>query len=544
VNENSIATGKYVKQIVADLAEEIPQRMREKNIPGLSMALVSREGAIWTGCFGYTDMTKVQEVNVETLFGLQSTTKTVTSVAFLLAVQKGLVKLDDPLVDYYPEFTVNSRFGKDECNKISFRHLLSHSSGLAMEARVGGVFNSDHCTFEEHVQSVSDSWLKFPVGTGFSYSNVGMDVVAYALERITGMRYPEYVQKALGDPLGITFHYDTQKVHAMHNAAKGHLGKRQALPVDPVGLGCGAAHLSIKDQAVFVRFLLNSGAFNGKQMLHSNYVGEMRVSDKEGWYGLGTFIGNDCGAVFCYHPGGGFGLRSELFWVPAYDFGVAAFANQEYQNYLGSLAKRVLRRVLQEKGVSPETTDFPFKDAPSKEVNSRSLEKLEGVYSGTWNTVRIELLGEKLYLVYPRRKVELRPYSATAFGAKSPRGVVFQLDEKGSPVSMKIFSENLGVLHMSYLGRPSKEHGPKREAWSRLIGKYTMIVYGTVHVSIRVQVDLDGYLHLEGWSNERLYEHPSIPDLFFTYQGDAVIFENDYMLYGNTKWRRILSKSH
>jgi hypothetical protein len=268
----------------------------------------------------------------------------------------------------------------------------------------------------------------------------------------------------------------------------------------------------------------------------------MRASDKEGWYGLGTFIGNDCGAVFYFHPGEGFGLRSELYWIPAYDFGVAAFANQEYEDYLGSLTKKVLRCVLQEKDVSSEKTEFPFKNAPSREVNCRSFGKLEGVYSGTWNTVRIELLGEKLHLVHLRRKAELRPYSATAFGAKSPRGVIFQLDEKGSPVSMKLFSENLGVLHMNYLGRPSQEIGPKREAWSKLTGKYTMNVYGTIHVSIRVQVDVDGYLHLEGWGNERLYEHPSIPDLFFTFQGDAVIFENDLMLYGNTKWRRILPK--
>jgi len=103
---------------------------------------------------------------------------------------------------------------------------------------------------------------------------------------------------------------------------------------------------------------------------------------------------------------------------------------------------------------------------------------------------------------------------------------------------MKIYSENLGVLHMRYLGRSSQERGPKREAWSKFTGKYTMIIYGTIHVSIDVKVDLDGYLHLEGWSNERLYEHPSMPNLFFTLQGDAVIFEQDHMLYGNTKWRR------
>ena len=538
MSENSIATGKQVEPIIANLAREVPHEMSRNNIAGLSMVLVSREGTIWTGCFGYTDMMKVQKINEDTLFGLQSTTKTITTVAFLLAVQKGLAKLDDPLVNHYPEFTVNSRYGKDEYRKISFRHLLSHSSGLAMEGRMGGVFNHDPCTFEEHVQSISNSWLKFPVGTGFSYSNAGMNIVAYALERITRMPYPEYVQRALGDPLGIIFNYDTQKVHEISNSAKGHLGKRQALPVDPVGLGCGAAHLSIKDQAVFVRFLLNSGAFNGRQILDSSYIDEMHSSDKEGGYGLGTFIGNDCGAAFCYHPGGGFGLRSELYWLPRYGFGVAAFANQEYERYLGPLTKKIVKLILKEKGVDPQTTDFPYKGAPFKESSSKSMEKLEGVYSGTWNTVRIKLDKGKLYLFYPKRKVELRPYSATAFGAQSPKGLLFQLDEKGNPVSMKMYSENLGVLHLSYLGILSQKRGPKREAWSRFAGKYTMIVYGTVRVSIAVRMNLDGYLHLEGWRNERLYEHPNIPNLFFTYQGDAVIFEHDHMLYGNTNWRK------
>jgi CubicO group peptidase (beta-lactamase class C family) len=525
-------------QIVAKVVQEVPGAMRRNNIPGLAMVLVAREGTMWTGCFGSTDLTTMQPVTADTLFSLQSTTKTVTAVAFLLAVQQGLATLDDPLVDHYPEFTVNSRYGHAEYRKIRFRHLLSHSSGLAREGRVGGVFNRDPCTFEEHIHSISDSWLKFPVGTGFSYSNAGMNLVAYALERITGMGYPEYVQTALGDPLGITFHYDTQTVHDLPNAAKGHLGKRRALSVDPVGLGCGAAHLSIKDQAVFTQFLLNAGAFNGRQILKARYVAEMRSSDLEGWYGLGTFLGHDCGATFCYHPGGGFGLRSELYWLPAYGFGVVAFANQEYEEYLGPLTKKVVKRVLQEKGVDPATTNFPYKDAPFRKVSRSSMEQLEGVYSGTWHTVRIKVDRGKLYLAYPDREVQLRPHSATAFGAQSPQGVVFQRDEQGNPISMELYSENLGILHLRYLGTPPHERGPRREAWRRFTGKYTITVYGTIHVSIDVTVDLDGYLHLGGWSNERLYEHPSIPNLFFTCQGDAVLFEPDHMLYDNTNWRK------
>ena len=87
--------------------------------------------------YGYTDKSKKQAVSIDTIFGLGSTSKTITAVAFLIAQQQGLVKLADPISRYYPEFTVKSRFADDETNKITFRHLLSHRSGLAGFSRRG-----------------------------------------------------------------------------------------------------------------------------------------------------------------------------------------------------------------------------------------------------------------------------------------------------------------------------------------------------------------------------------------------------------------------
>ncbi len=538
LNEFNITEKEILQPIIDDLRGEIPRKMKETSIPGLAITLVSKNHCIWTECFGYTDMKKTHSIDVDTLFCLQSTTKTVTTVAFLLAVQKGLVKLDDPVIEIWPEFTVNSRFGKDEFKKITFRHLLAHSSGLAKGARVGGVFNYDPCTFKEHVESILDSWLLFPVGQGFSYSNMGVNIAAYALEQITKTPYPKYVQKTLGGPLNITFHYDTRKIYEMSNAAKGYLGKRPAPAVDPVGLGCGAAYLSINDQATFARFLLGSGTIDGRPILRSKFIEEMQSCSKEGWHGLGTFIGNDFGATFYFHPGGGFGLRSELYWLPVSNFSVVVFANQEYEQYLGPLTRRIVMRALKAKGVDSSSTDFPFRKHPPKDVDESALECLEGVYHGAWSTVGIKLHKGNLYLTYPNRKIELTPYSSTAFGAKSPTGVIFQLTQQNSPISMKMYSDQLGVLHLDYLGKPPKERGSNRERWRKFTGKYTMKIYDTIQVSLTVKVDSDGYLHLEGWTNERLYEHPDNPNLFFTFQGDAALFNQDHLLYSNIKWDR------
>jgi CubicO group peptidase (beta-lactamase class C family) len=531
------------KSIIEDLQKEIPENMNKQDIPGLAVALVTKEGPVWLGCFGYTDFSKTRAVDTDTLFCLQSTTKTVTTVAFLLAVQGGLVNLDDPLVEYYPEFYVNSRVDNNEYTKITFRHLLSHTSGLTRESRVGGVFNCVPCTWEEHIQKISGSWLKFPVGKGFSYSNAGMDLIVYSLECITGEKYPEYVQRVLGDPLSIRFHYDTKEMYTASNSVKGHLGGHRAAQVDPVGLGCGAAHLSITDQTAFVQFLLNQGMANGRQVLKEEYIHAMRSTDKERWYGLGTCVDRNYGISIPYHPGGGFGLLSEMYWVPEYNSGVCAFTNQEFnpsESYIGILAKKALERMLEVHGVSIKSNVFPFQDAPAQKIDALLLERLTGVYRGAWDSTTIRLDNGVLYLEYGGSH-KLIPHNETAFSVTSPKllkGVIFQLD-KGKPASLKMYSTNNGIVHMDYKGRPPESPGPNKKEWEKVTGLYQMILYGTEPIHCAVKVEGDGYLHVRWERSQRLYPYEDTPDIFFMFNGEAVIFEEDHLLYDNVTWKKI-----
>ena len=65
------------------LKEEIPGKIEENNIPGLSITLVTKDEAVFSQGFGYTDQDEAQEVNEDTLLGLQSTSKTFTAIGFL-----------------------------------------------------------------------------------------------------------------------------------------------------------------------------------------------------------------------------------------------------------------------------------------------------------------------------------------------------------------------------------------------------------------------------------------------------------------------------
>ena len=148
----------YPKEVFTDLIKELEKEiqvnMKKNNIPGLTIVLATKDESIWTAGFGYTDRTQKQPVNEETLIGLQSSTKTFTAIAFLRAVQKGLVKLDDKLSDVLPDFSVKNRFENVDIRKISFRHLLSHRSGLTCEAYYGGVFDNTPMPFTEHVNGI------------------------------------------------------------------------------------------------------------------------------------------------------------------------------------------------------------------------------------------------------------------------------------------------------------------------------------------------------------------------------------------------------
>jgi hypothetical protein len=80
-----------IENVVETIRGEVPARMKKENIPGLAMALVSKGGTEWLGCFGHTDQSKRKRVDRDTLFSLQSTTKTHTRQPRPSASRRGIL---------------------------------------------------------------------------------------------------------------------------------------------------------------------------------------------------------------------------------------------------------------------------------------------------------------------------------------------------------------------------------------------------------------------------------------------------------------------
>ncbi len=528
---------KNTENIIDTIRNELSNARSDLNIPGIAFTLVSKNQILLQECFGYLEKEKVNDVNTDSLFCLQSTTKTVTAIVFLLAVQKGVVQLDDPIMNYYPDFSVNSRYGSDQETKITFKHLLSHTSGLARESRDGGVFDHKKPTWREHILGINDSWLKFPIGTSFAYSNIGMDLITFILEHIFGKPYPELIQDLLGDPLGIEFSFNID-FSTTKNVSRGYLGKYLANELD-TAYGCGGIFISIKDMGTFIQFLLNKGTHNGKEILKEEYFSLLLETDITGGYSLGTDVKNQFGTVFYSHPGGGFGYGSELFWSPDHNFGFSLLYNQEYTDLIKikKLMVSFISSILREKGVNVENSKFPPEGTLEVKVDPRSVKKYIGYYTGAFISVIVNYDEKGLYIDYGEQTDYLKPLNETVFTASIPDGVIFLLSDDNDPIGMHYYSKTEGIVNLSYNGKIPEPVEISTEA-AKYEGIHQIGLYYTEALYIAVKW-VNNTLQVKGFVNGNLYPHPNRKNVFFTHTGAAVVFENDYLLVDNVRGIKI-----
>lgn len=351
-------SGAEYQRVFERYRESIPARMKQCKIPGLAIAVVDREKVLWSAGFGQTGKGN-QAVTPETLFSIQSMSKTFTATAVMMAVQDGLVDLDTPIVKYLPTFTVKSRFEERPQEKITLRHLLSHTSGLTHEAPIGNNTDTRYGSFEEHVLSIQDTWLRHRVGERYSYSNLGIDLAAYILQVRSGRPLAEYMKANVFDPLGMpnsSMDYAVVERHA--NRALGHVPFVKRVPVAIPMVGAGGVYTSAAELARFVQFHLNQGVVGERIVLDPNLLRAMYTSSpvSQG-YGLGIAIGKKHDSYLLNHNGGGFGFLTTMTWYPEYGIGCVVLTNSaNHKDENDRIASELLDEVISGRLVARDTS--------------------------------------------------------------------------------------------------------------------------------------------------------------------------------------------
>lgn len=166
-------------------------------------------------CFGHTAAAGTAPVTPRTLFRLASMTKPITAFATLLLVERGVLRLEDPVAVYLPEFAdvAVTELAEDGTLVVlgsprtppTIRHILTHTSGIGSDWRKSaGMTAADKATVADTVAFHRRMGLDFHPGTRQQYSASGaFDVLVQIIERVTGTDFSAILQNELFTPCGM-----------------------------------------------------------------------------------------------------------------------------------------------------------------------------------------------------------------------------------------------------------------------------------------------------------------------------------------------------
>ena len=175
----------------------IQHEMAEKQIPALSLVLVDDQQIVWAQGFGFADPDRRIPATAATIYRAGSVSKLFTDVGIMQLVERGELDLDAPVTRYLPDFHPKNPFGKP----ITLRQLMSHRSGLVREPPVGHYFDPSEPALGATVNSLNSTTLVYAPGTHTKYSNAGITVAGYVLERLKAMPYNEYLKRVVLEPM-------------------------------------------------------------------------------------------------------------------------------------------------------------------------------------------------------------------------------------------------------------------------------------------------------------------------------------------------------
>lgn len=304
----------------------VARQMALQHVPGLSLAVIDHGRVVKLKSYGRANLELDTPMTPDSAIEIGSLTKSITAAGIMLLVQDGKVALDDSINRYLAEAPPAWR-------GITIRQLLNHTSGLATD---GIPINAKTALAEfsepEFLASATALPLQAPPGTAFGYSNLGYDLLAIIVSRVSGQTYGDFLQARIFGPAGMSATRVTDRTAITPNRAQGYLWARGALRVNVPRSstqyrGSGSLQSTLRD---LVRW---DAALNGNSLLTPDSRRQMWTSavlndGKATGYGLGWEVSQVNGHPLVTHNGAMNGFLSNIQRYPDDQLTVIVAVNQ------------------------------------------------------------------------------------------------------------------------------------------------------------------------------------------------------------------------
>lgn len=293
------------------------------NEPGGAVLLVKDGKVIYHKGFGVEDIKTRKPITTKTLFNTGSISKTFVAFAILRLASEGKLSLNDSIYKYFPDFH-NSEIAK----RIKIYHLLTHSSGLpdSRKTMEDSVFYLTAKDEENFVPIKQTNSLNFEPGELFEYSNPAFNGLALIIEKVSGMKWQDYVKKTIMLPSGMADSDITDGPHPEKGVSHGYLHEGEKFiekdygeePTFPAA-GNGGVWSSV-DELWKYEQAIQKNVFLTKEWIDKSRT----VFDFKNWkekayapfIGLSWFIVESQNIKLIGHTGSQGGFRGDYQWLP------------------------------------------------------------------------------------------------------------------------------------------------------------------------------------------------------------------------------------
>jgi CubicO group peptidase (beta-lactamase class C family) len=452
------------------LLDSIEAKRLEYGVPGVGVAIVSRDKVLWVGGFGVTDLETRQPVTADTVFRIGSVTKMFTALGLMMLSEGEKLRLNGPVREVAPDAPYTNP--REETHPITIAQLLEHTAGL-QDLTKEEFEHSDPkpLTLEEGLAFRPESrTVRWKPGLHAVYSNSGYGLAGYVLQTVAGMRYEDFIAERIFRPLGMAssgFFLDEQT--AAHLATGYDTDAMTRLPYWHMLLRpFGGINSTPRDMASFVRFLLNEGQVTEQSLVRPESIARMEVpltslAARSGLlygYGLGNNQKFRKGVLFNGHGGDGDGYLSQLGYNGDTGMGYFVVINAFRHRALSEIRREIESWIIRD-------LDVPSPPAPAK-VSDETLQRYVGHYDLAawrfpWTTreevkkmaMRVTLEKGVLYTQVGNDKQELVPVT------------VQQFRRRGEPTATCAFVEDVdGTLYFEEDDSWRKQGtGPAESEW-------------------------------------------------------------------------------
>jgi len=168
--------------------------------PGGAVLIAKNNNIIFSKGYGVADINTKETITPHTSFNLGSISKTFVSNAILILQQRQQLSVEDNMAKYFPDFK-----NKAIAQKVQIKHLLSHVSGLpdCREVSKNPVFYLTADDAQNFAPIQQTDTLVFQPGSKYEYSNPAFNGLALIIEKVTGMKWQDFVKKEIFAKAGL-----------------------------------------------------------------------------------------------------------------------------------------------------------------------------------------------------------------------------------------------------------------------------------------------------------------------------------------------------